>query len=71
MKKIWNKILPCILIFTILFNFSSANVYASSTSNSMTDEGTTNIINTIAGVGLGVVDGIVGIIQIIIEDMVG
>ena len=70
MKKIWNKILPCRLIFTILFNFSSANVYASSTSNSMTDEGTTNIINTIAGVGLGVVDGIVGVLTIFLRVIV-
>lgn len=69
MKKIWNKILPCILMFTILFNFSSANVYASG-SSSMTDEGTTNIINEIAGIGLGAVDGIVGILTIFLRVIV-
>ena len=70
MKKIWNKILPCILMFTILFNFSSANVYASEQENYMSEEGTTNLINEIAGVGLGAVDGIVGILTIFLRVIV-
>lgn len=69
MKKIWNKIIPCILIFTLLFNFSSANVYASS-SQSMTEDGTTDIINNVVGVGLGAVDGIVGILTIFLRVVV-
>lgn len=68
MKRIWNKILPCILIFTVWLNFSAANVYAS---DSMTDEGTTDIIESAVGGGvIGVVDGIVGILTIFLRVIV-
>lgn len=59
MKRIWKKLIPCILIFTILFNFSGSCVFAT---NPMSNQGTISIIDA-CGVGLGfVVDGIVGIL---------
>ncbi len=69
MKKLWEKILPCILIFTVLLNFQAANVYAS---DPMSEEGTTNLIEEAGGGSIfgTVVDGIVGILTIFLRVIV-
>lgn len=67
MKKIWKKLIPCILIFTMLFNFSGSCVLAT---DPMSEAGTNNIIEAI-GSGFGfVVDGIVGILTVFIRVIV-
>lgn len=69
MKGLIKKLLPCILIFTILINFNlSCNVYA--TDDSMTEEGTENLLVEAGGAIGTVIDGIVGILTIFLRAIV-
>lgn len=70
MKKIWNKILPCILIFTIFLNFTASNIYATGNVDPMSEEGTTSLIQAAVGGVAGAIDGIVGVLTIFLRVIV-
>ena len=71
MKELLKKSLPCILMITVLLNFTAANVYADD--DAMTEEGTTSLIEEAgggAGILGGIADGIVGVLTIFLRIIV-
>ena len=69
MKKVLKNLIIIILVLTIWLNFNASNIYASS----MTEQGTTDLIETAGGgSGLlgGIADGIVGVLTIFLRGIV-
>ena len=69
MKKVLKNLIIIILVLTIWLNFNASNIYA----RSMTEQGTTDLIETAGGgSGLlgGIADGIVGVLTIFLRVIV-